>query len=45
MSTAPSIRLLGLHTGRAQTFGPAGQPSAIGKMSVSGPLWLDKLGL
>ena len=45
MSTATTVRLLGLRTGRVQTFGPAGQPSAIGKMLVSGPLWLDKLGL
>lgn len=45
MSTASTFRLLGLRIGRVQTFGPAGQPSAISKMLVSGPLLLGKLGL
>lgn len=45
MTTATDFRLLGLRIGRVQTFGPAGQPSAISKMPVSGPLLLDKLGL
>lgn len=45
MSLATDYRQLGPRIGRVQTFGPAGQPSAIGKMPVSGPLLLGKLGL
>jgi hypothetical protein len=36
-------RLLSLHIGKIQTFGPADQPSAIAKQAVSGRIGLSKL--
>jgi MOSC domain-containing protein YiiM len=38
-------RLLSLRIGKIQTFGPAGQPSAIVKLAVSGRVALRKFGL
>ncbi|MDP2788035.1 MAG: MOSC domain-containing protein [Pseudomonadota bacterium] len=37
--------LLSLRIGQVQAFGPAGQPSAIGKLAVSGRIAASKLGL
>lgn len=40
-----STRLLALHVGKIQPFGPTGQPSAIGKKAVSGRIDVSSLGL
>jgi len=45
MSAASTTRLVSLRVGKIQTFGPAGQPSAIGKQAVSGRVEVSKLGL
>lgn len=43
MSTTATTRLLSLRVGKIETFGPAGQPSAIGKQAVSGRVEVSKL--
>jgi MOSC domain-containing protein YiiM len=40
-----TISLLSLHVGKIESFGPRGEPSAIGKRAVAGPLWVTRLGL
>jgi len=45
MPATATARLLSLRIGRVQAFGPAGQPSAIGKRPVSGRVAVSKLGL
>ena len=47
MSSAAPVEtpLLSLHIGRARVFGPKGEPSAIHKLPVHGPLRLTRLGL
>lgn len=41
----PPVRLLGLRLGHVEPFGPAGEPSAIRKSTVAGPIAVSSLGL
>jgi MOSC domain-containing protein YiiM len=45
MPATSTERLLSLRIGKIETFGPAGQPSAIGKHTVGSRITVSKLGL